>query len=75
MTFKRTLGALLDAVTLSTVAILATIALVGAADPAGADDAVPLMVGVFAITLFSGTAKIVLNRIITRKPNDPRGKK
>ena len=55
------IGAALDAVTLSTVAVLATIALIGATNPTMVAGVVPLMVGTFAVTLVSGTAKIILN--------------
>ena len=59
---KRIIGAALDSVTLSTVAVLVTIALAGMVDPSIAGEVVPLMVGVFLVTLTSGTAKIILNR-------------
>ena len=59
---KRIIGAALDSVTLSTVAVLVTIALAGMVDPSVAGEVVPLMVGVFLVTVTSGTAKIALNR-------------
>lgn len=62
MTRKRIIGAALDSVTLSTVAVLVTIALAGMVDPSIAGEVAPLMVGVFLVTLTSGTAKIMLNR-------------
>ena len=60
--FTKATGVLLDAVTLTTIAVLATIALAGAADPSIGGGVIPLMVGTFTITLASGTAKIALNR-------------
>lgn len=65
MTRKRIIGAALDAVTLSTIAVLATIALVGAVHPESAAAVVPLMVGTFAVCMSSGITKIKLNQHTT----------
>lgn len=58
----RLAGIALDAITLSTSAILATTALATMAAPDNAADMMPTALAVFAITITSGTAKIMLNR-------------
>lgn len=56
-------GIALDALTLTTCAILATIAIIGTANPTMDTAAVmPIMLTVFAVCVTSGTAKIALNR-------------
>lgn len=58
----RLAGIALDAITLTTCAILTTIALATMAAPNSAADMMPTALAVFAITITSGTAKIALNR-------------
>lgn len=58
----RLAGIALDAITLSTSAILATIALAAMASPASAAAMMPTALATFAVTITSGTAKITLNR-------------
>lgn len=58
----RFTAAALDTITLTTSAILATIALATMAAPNSAADMMPTALAVFAITITSGTAKIALNR-------------
>lgn len=66
-TTARITGAILDTITLGTSAILATIALAAMTTPTSAADILPMTLGIFAVTITSGTAKIVLNR---RQTND-----
>jgi len=58
----RLAGITLDAITLATCAILTAIALATMAAPNSAADMMPTALATFAITITSGTAKILLNR-------------